>query len=231
MSNFIPSAEHIRDKVNCGTFYQRSAASPAINVAEIARVCYDMRGERCPGLTATKTADVVRRIANSSWNRAHFQYAMTGVQNYTSYGFEGPQYGKSGGVFPLLWIPGPNSEEPEQVFGPQGPPQMDVKLPQERDPRSKRAAGGGGASRTMPGGGGAYDSRSGGGTGTGTGSGTGGSSGGAGGKAGTGPGITVAAMLGGGNGGFPWWLLLLPVAGLGIWWATRGKKRGSKRKR
>jgi len=108
--SFVPQQEHINTKARAGYFYARPSSSPSVTVARIAQVA----AQNTSGIS---TANMVKAIANSAWNKANFEYAMTGVQNYTNYGFPGPQYAKHGGEFPLLWIPTAAGEEPEAVFG------------------------------------------------------------------------------------------------------------------
>ena len=133
MSDFVPTSVQITTKVMPGFFYARPSASAAINVAEIARVA----GTRSsPTLSAAK---YVKLIADSAWNQSHFTYAMKGVQNYSTYGYPGPQYAKSGGTFKLLWIPLPDGSEPEDVFGsPVAPPTTPESPPVQAPPSTER---------------------------------------------------------------------------------------------
>jgi LPXTG-motif cell wall-anchored protein len=139
MSNFAPTAEQVTEKAYCGFFYQRPSSKASVTVAQIAYAA----AQRAGG--AISTANLVRLIAESPWNQAHFTYALKGsAQNYTNYGFPGPQYAKSGGAFPLLWVPTPEGAEPEDVFG--GAPAVVTVRPgvEPAQPTRTISAGGGG---------------------------------------------------------------------------------------
>jgi len=135
--SFNPQPENINSKARAGYFYARPSGTMSVTVARIAQVA----AKNTTGIT---TANMVKAIANSAWNKANFTYSMTGVQNYTNYGFPGPQYAKTGDLFPLLWIPTADGKEPEAVFGglpgitrDPGAPASDFRLKQ---PDSSRTA-------------------------------------------------------------------------------------------
>ena len=207
MSNFVPQAAHINSKARAGFFYVRPPTSGPVTVARIAQVA----AQNTSGIS---TANMVRAIADSPWNKSHFEYSKTGTQNYTNYGFPGPQYAKRSGSFPPLWIPTAAGAEPEQVYG----GGMVVRKPGPAPSPTRAGAGPGDRSGT---GTGTRDDylTSGGRTTTGSG--------------GAGRGGTGAGGAGGGffstAGGFPWgWIIAgggLAVAGAIAWRMTRKKRR------
>jgi len=112
MSNYVPTSEMISTKPRVGFFYARPMTKGPVTIAQVAYVAAREAG----GIIST--ANMVKRIAESEWNQSHFDYAVKGSsQNYTNYGFPGPQYQKEGAAYPLLWIPTPDGKEPEDVFG------------------------------------------------------------------------------------------------------------------
>lgn len=151
---FEPTTDQMSESPTIGTFYKRPASKAAVTVAQIAYTAAERAG------WSITTASLVKLIAGSPWNKAHFAYGRSGPkQNYTTYGVDGPQYAKTGGAFPPLWIPTADGREPEEVFGapaappPAGPSSMSFVSTKKTGPqpgiRQRSSSGGQPASMSL----------------------------------------------------------------------------------
>lgn len=131
---YLPTEDQILEVPRFNSFYRAPRTTDKL-ISQIAN-----GARNALGLDSTYIWKTIRAIAASPWNRSHIEYDIDGYENYN---IEGPQYSRvyaaqplslpgTGNLYPVLWIPDPDSPlEPDAIFPPIIPIISEEPIPDE----------------------------------------------------------------------------------------------------